>query len=367
MRSKRLNFFCCFIAIIFCSVCFCQEGKLNFRGFTNFDSIPWNTLLNTEKRLVISAEVHEVSCNYQYKLSLIKALAKHGYNNILLEMPFSYGLVCNEYLKTGDDSLLYFISRTKEAASFWRSLYDFGKSGQIPGLKFWGIDFEIDGGRRGEFFAEAIRILAARRQKQMPEELSSILRELDTTTTNAGMVNIKRKLAKQVNNPVVCSFFEDGYSSFVILVNRQHQYRPGRDENMFANFMEIHRTFLKDKPSQKYFAQFGWGHVRKSNKKCFAMLMAGKPESPVFNSSFFIGTQYINCYSNLPSNERFLNANSGVINSTRTKKQLERISKQGSPICIIDASSVSANPVLASEADLLIVLSNFDAATKLQN
>lgn len=349
---------------------FSERGKsLHYSSFNKFTNIEWQNIIDTSKTFIISSEAHEVSCNLDYSLSIINYISNKGYNNIILELPFSYGLICSRYLKTGDDSLLHFISGTQEALRFWKSLYEINKLlAEHNKLKIWGIDFELGGGgRRNDFFKLALDLLTRDAGKETPEILVEVLKRIETTKEVENLKRLKDELKKLSNNNEIIIYFGDQYPIFKILVNKFTEFQPKRDKIMYYNFLEIYNNFLKINKQEKFFAQFGWGHVRKSNKNGFAMLLNNDARSPVNSKTFCIGTQYINCYSNLPSNQNFLIKNSGVVNSTNFKKKLLTISvNDTSPIKIVNLISSYGSRKFLKESDALVVFLNFKATTSLK-
>src|SRR5262245_304320 len=83
-----------------------QQPALKYWGYDSTKAIAWQNIIPAGSKLVISAEVHEVSVNADYFFHLFEYLSKRGYRNIILEAPYSTGFFCNEYLATGNDSLL---------------------------------------------------------------------------------------------------------------------------------------------------------------------------------------------------------------------------------------------------------------------
>ena len=97
---------------------------------------------------VIVGEFHGVLGSYEIKLEIIKKLNyEFGYNAIFMEIGKSAAYIYNQFLETGDTTLLekptMIYSIKKQEKQFWKYLYIYNKSLKNDSkLKIYGVDFE---------------------------------------------------------------------------------------------------------------------------------------------------------------------------------------------------------------------------------
>jgi hypothetical protein len=345
-----------------------QQPTLKYWGYDSTKAIAWQNIIPASSKLIISAEVHEVSVNTDYFFHLFEYLSKGGYRNIILEAPYSTGFFCNEYLATGNDSLLNIFCRTEEAMCLWKKMYALNNT--LPEgekINVLAIDFELDAANRKDIFVSAVQYIVRNCEKkygkEAPPSIAGPVAQLPLARSIGELRSLKNQLAAVINDLDAQLFLDSSQLVFELLVTRNDKFGAGRDKTMYNNFLQLYDLLPKEAKKAKFYAQFGWGHVRKTNDGCLGMLFQTEENSPLRNHTFFIGTQYINCYSSLPDNNHYKNENSGVINDNRLVKQLETIcSVNAQPVKYID----DATENWRKESDALMVFCNFNGTAFLK-
>jgi hypothetical protein len=120
----------------------------SFMAQTNLDSASFISAYNHpgfgQNNLVVIAEVHVAQNTFETEYFIVNKLAEKGYKTIFIESGTSEALILNEFLSTGDTSLLKY-TRAAESSGTYRkfvtSLFRLNKEKNY-GLIFKGFDFE---------------------------------------------------------------------------------------------------------------------------------------------------------------------------------------------------------------------------------
>lgn len=273
-----------FILLLTCLFCLNAKSQ-TYVAVHAMEQIPWQQYMPFDKRFIIAGEAHHVSSNFSFQLSNLQFLVTRGFRNLVWEMPYSYTLIGQQYISTGNDSLLSFISWSKEDSVYWKSVYQLNRSlAEGDKLHLWGIDIELaenvsGGSYRTRLFKKAFSLLREGRGFP-PPALQREFIVLDTATTVATALEVKHRLQKLNNSPEVAAFFGNRLADYTILVNRLDYFKPLRNGNMLDAFKEICSLYHLDSTA-KFLGRFGWGHTDKSYKKSMSWLLENDPSSPV--------------------------------------------------------------------------------------
>ena len=333
------------------------------------EQIPWERYVPSEKRFIVSGEAHHVSCIYPFQLSQLKYLIAKGFRNLIWEVPFSYSYIAQQYISTGNDSLLQLIGGYKEMVDYWKEVHEINRS--LPEgnkLHLWGIDHElgdnIGGLSRAKDFKKALALLAEGRG-DLPATLRQEFLSLNMVTSIKALTDIKHRLQQIQHHPEVTTYFGERLPYFQILINRLDYYKVNRNDEMLEAFKEICSFFHLDS-SAKFLGRFGWGHTNKSFKKSMAYLLENDPFSPVKNSTYVVGVQYLNCTA-FGTNNSLLIENNGIVNDRSQKKSLVALNEQdGAPIKIFTWPPDKKREGWAKAADVLFVFSGSAGITPLK-
>lgn len=346
-------------------------GSSGIRSFSDFEQIDWSNYIDTSNRFYFSGECHAVACNYDLSYSILRYLLTLGPVNVIIEYPSSFGIIYNEYLEKGDNQLLRGICYSQEETGFWQRLYKLKADRISPfEIKVWGVDFELGNSTSGrsKAFPFALQILTKRRKGNPPAFLNEVIRFMRDNRENLDSIRLgKSRLYDSLDSREIKAFWGADYGLYKMLVSRYDRFKSNRDGSMFQNYVDLVRESLITDSSSRSFCQFGYVHSLLSNKKSFASLLRKDAGSPVRNRLFSFYNQYINCYSNLPINERFAIPNSGPLVTRADKKMALEISESDSArIKVIDGKVLDEKfpSEKASGVDLLIVLSGFEGVQK---
>jgi hypothetical protein len=119
------------------------SGQLNIDTASFYSSIS-SIDFSKKNLLVVIGEAHEVRNTYLTEFFLLKKLFVQGFTKICIEGGSSEAAILNEYLYTGNDSILSFTrasSKSGEYKQFIKQVYAFNKE-QNNSIAFEGIDFE---------------------------------------------------------------------------------------------------------------------------------------------------------------------------------------------------------------------------------
>jgi hypothetical protein len=330
------------------------------------EEIPWEQYTPSDKRFIMAGEAHHVSCIFPFQLSHLKFLVTKGFRYLIWEVPYSYSLIAQHYISTGNDTLLRYLARSREDLAYWKAVYEINRN-LLQGnkLHLWGIDHElgdnVGGTGRAKDFKKAL-ILLTESKGELPPSLQQAYLSLKSDTTIAGLTGIKHRLQAMQHDPEVVAFYGECLMDFRALVNRLDHYKVSRNDEMLEAFKEICSMYQLDS-SAKFLGRFGWGHTDKSYKKSMAWLMENDPSSPVRNSTYVIGVQYLNCTSAVRVGGLVID-NDGIVTSRSEKEALATLNQQDpSPIKIFSWPAGEKPRGWAKAADVLFVFSGYPQIT----
>jgi hypothetical protein len=365
MKKSRCLLICCLAVVSFRAL----GQTADYTAVQRPELIPWEQFSSPDKRFIVAGEAHHVSVIFPFQLSHLHFLVTKGFRHLVWEVPFSFSYIAEEYISTGNDSLLRHLAWAEEDLFYWKSVYKINQAlSEGDKLHIWGIDHELGkntgGTYRAKIFWKALQLMAASRG-DMPPSLLQEYRSLQKDSAGNTFTDIKHRLQKVQDLPEVVSFFGERLPYFKILVNRLDHYKVSRNDEMLEAFKEICSSYHLDSTA-KFLGRFGWGHINKSYKKSMSWLLENDPSSPVRGSTFVIGVQYLNCTSAVRIEGLFLE-NDGIVYDRKQKKRLLEIDQMdASPIKIFGWPSDKKPVGWAEAADVLIVFSGFPGVTLLK-
>ena len=337
-----------------------QSGA--YIGVKTPSEIPWEELSISGKRFIVTGEAHNVSCNYPFQLSELKYLVSKGFRHLVWEVPFSYGLIAQEYINTGNDSLFQFIGGYKELEDYWKGVYQLNKEMAAGDkLHLWGIDHEIGENsgslNRARLFIKALHLLVEDKG-ELPVLLQKEFQHLKFPIQSSALREIKHRLNQMQELPEIKDFLGSGLTNFQILVNRLDYYKVKRNDEMLEAFNEICTLFKLDS-SAKFLGRFGWGHIDKSYRHSMSYLLENDLASPVKNSTYVVGVQYIDCAA-FSSRASIVLENEGVVNDRAQKRVLRKFQDHDTtPIKIFQWPAGKSATGWKEEVDVLFVFSGY--------
>lgn len=243
-------------------------------------------------------QAHNNKANTLLEKELLLALNKKwGVRYDILEYSHSAAFLINEYLQTGEDSLLAVIN-SGAPFNFIRAVKTHNDTcHSARKIRFYGLDFENR--QDGKYTRKAIGRILGQTMMPVKETLYSLLSQVAGSAPKE--LNEKLKTIKYYldENEEKCRLLLDHYFlDLSLIVNAQFDFSPKRDDAMFANFIRLHRELTGRGENPSFLASFGTGHINPGNKKGLAMKLMQEDNSPVKNKVGIIGVQYVNCQFN---------------------------------------------------------------------
>jgi hypothetical protein len=213
-------------------------------GQLNIDTASFNTSISSidfskKNSLVVIGEAHEVKNTYLTEFFLLKKLFVQGFTKICIEGGSSEAAILNEYLHTGNDSILSFTrasSKSGEYKQFVKQVYAFNKE-QNNSIAFEGIDFE-----RTKPVSYLFSKWFSNNQSAnalFNDQLAKLLSITPETSDNQFERTIKECLKNQsAFSEEYKSILQDNYPLFISILNNNF-YFSKRDESMVEKLLQL--------------------------------------------------------------------------------------------------------------------------------
>ena len=241
--------------------------KINLEGDFNELKFIDDELKNYD--LFLGGEAHGINMTYKMQEYMAKYfIENHGVKNIVLEVPVSIAEILNEYLKTGDETILTnalnkfkttFIDN-QETYDLYKFYYEYNKTlPESKKLNFVGIDVESVLNTTGIYINNLISNLG-----EPPEEIEEIVNRIKDYYNYHDRFRLKA-LCEDINNN--SSYFKeylgDKFFYFDLVINNIDFYgdmsMEDREKAMIRNF----KAHYENLDGGKYFGQLGRTHVQK--------------------------------------------------------------------------------------------------------
>jgi len=240
-------------------------------------------------------QAHGNQANIIIERDLLLSL-NHKFNvrYYILEYGQSLAFLLNQYLETGQDSILNFIN-SKGNFDLVKTIKGFNDT--IPDLrkiKFFGVDFEnrLD----GKWTKKAIEIISDKIKLADNHPLQILLNAVINQEPKPEKENLNELATYLKNNEQNCRTLLGKYYVDVLLIsNSQFAFSPKRDKAMFDNFKLLYSELTRIEKNPKFFASFGFAHVNPENKNGLPYRLLEDGDSPIKGKVSVIGAQYYNC------------------------------------------------------------------------
>jgi hypothetical protein len=263
-------------------------------------------------KLVLINETHYIPTNNTAYYLIIKEIAKGLSNsdtlNIFIERAYSLGLMYNKILQNEDDTLrktkLPDFPQNKLPTNVWLdSLMNLKKN-----IKFIGVDFEYDEGKRLKSYKYFFETLKDEFLKlNLPQQ---ILNDYIQKINNKSIENKDIKQLKSFLETV--SLKTKPIEDAIFILEAKHQFFSYRDKNNYERFRQIIRRNL-DVKNQYNFLIYGGSHVFPNNSRNLFNLFNKEKESPFLDNTLLIANYYFNCTSyGFYGSKEFLKYNGGL-------------------------------------------------------
>lgn len=277
------------------------------------------------------SQIHNSKIDIPLEKELLFALHPKGVQYDISEYPHSAFFLINEYLKSGDTSILKLIS-INAPFTFIREVYSFNQK-QPAGkqIKFFGIDYELYNPDRGRPYKNALLyIYTNRRTSLINTVFESLFNQLVTTDEKdiPALTSLHIALQKALyKNEARLQELFSGYSGDIFLIlSAPSEYKSiiKRDKWLFQRFKTVYDNVSKNAEDPKFIASFGAAHVKASNNNNITHKLQTFDESPVKEKVVIIGTQYFNGGGGIKEAKDYKTA--GVLDYMATATTLDSIS-----------------------------------------
>jgi len=218
---------------------------------------------------------------------------KYGVRYEILEYGHSLAVIFNEYIESGNDSLLTYISPGSNF-TLLKAVKHFNDSAdEQHRIKFYGIDFE---GRLGnKYLKKAIEIMLAHIRPGNNDALHTLMNKLmqtDSAGTKETLLELKKYLlANETESRKLSGKF---YTDLLLIANARYGFSPRRDDEMYANFKLLYKELARPGQHPKFFASFGYAHLNPNNKPGIVNRLLNNGSSPVYGKVSLTGVEYFN-------------------------------------------------------------------------
>jgi hypothetical protein len=272
----------------------CAEKNITTGNENQLDSFT-NLLINkfSYNDFYLIGEAHTFLANNDFQFSLIKILHKYKVYNVANELPHSTCFIFNQYLETGNDSLLTLL-KPSATYNLLKKVREFNLAHSIEErVKYYGIDYMDAKYDYGNFYVSLKIIREKILSKNLPLDIFLDKYLLKGQLQYQDVIELKDTLSIKLESDSVLykKHFGFYYDDLLLMASNIVGNRTNRDADIFKSFSLLYRQLSsKQKSKPKFIAFYGMGHLNN-----FGNILLLNNKSPVKNSVCKIGIQYINC------------------------------------------------------------------------
>lgn len=245
------------------------------------------------KEFYLIGESHTFLANNDFQFSLIKALHKHKVYNIANELPHSTCFIFNQYLETGNDTLLRVL---KPSATYilLKKVREFNLAQPIDErIKYYGIDY-LDAEYDYANLYVSLKII----REKVPSQNLPLDILIDRYIQKASLqyqdiVELNNTLFTKLESDsnLYKKHFGSYFDDLLLMASNIVGNKTNRDADIFKSFSLLYKQLsIKQKSYPKFIAFYGMGHLDN-----FGNILLLNNKSPVKNNVCKIAIQYINC------------------------------------------------------------------------
>jgi len=277
------------------------------------------------------SQIHRSKIDIPLEKELLFALHSKGVYYDICEYPHSAFFLINEYLGSGDTSILKLVS-PDAPFTFIKDVYLFNqKQTAAKQIKFWGIDYELYNVDRGRHYKNALMYIYDHRKTALANgPFEDLFNQLDSTDEKnmKALTKLHRSLqiAFYKNEDKIKEIFANYSDDILLILSAPTEYKsiPKRDKWLFKRFKTVYEIVSRTNDHPKFIASFGAAHVKASNNYNITHKLQTFNESPVKGKLVIIGTQYFNGGAGIKEVKNY--TSSGIIENMATATTLRSIS-----------------------------------------
>lgn len=277
------------------------------------------------------SQIHNSKIDIPLEKEFLFSLHAEGVYYNISEYPHSAFFLVNEYLKSGDTTILELIN-PEAPFTFFKEVYEFNqKQSAEKQIKFFGIDYELYNLFRGRHYKNSLLFIYRHRKTALAntdfEKLFIRLESIDEKDIKA-LTTIHKELQRTLykNEQNINALFSMYSDDISLILSAPTQYRsiPKRDKWLFQRFKTVYNIVSGSNHRPGFIASFGAAHVRASNTRNITHKLQAFNDSPVKGKVVVIGVQYFNGGGGIKEAKNYTSA--GILDHVSTDATLDSIS-----------------------------------------
>ena len=273
----------------------CAEKSITTGDEDKLDSLT-NLLINKleKKDFYFIGESHTFLANNDFQFSLIKTLHKFKVYNVANELPHSTCFIFNQYLETGNDSLLKLL-KPNATYNLLKKVRDFNQAQKADErIKYYGIDY-INAEYDYSNYKISLNIIKDKiRSKNLPLDilLEKYIQKENFLYQDVIELNEILLIKLQSDSNIYKKHFGVYFDDLLLMASNMVGNKTNRDADIFKSFLLLYeQLYTKQKSTPKFISFYGMGHLDN-----FGNILLTNNKSPVKNNVCKIGIEYINCF-----------------------------------------------------------------------
>lgn len=246
-----------------------------------------------EKDFYMVGEAHTFLANNDLQWSLAKVLHGRGVYNIVNELPHGTCFLFNQYLITGDESLLDNLL-PKASYDVLKKIRTWNQSHpEDRQIRYYGIDYLNP---KSDFrnYQLSLKIILG---ETTPDDFyaDALIRDFiakdSLSKKEVAVFNENLSAALERDKPAAAAHYGRYYTDLKLMASNMIGYRPNRDELIYKSFLVLYDNLRGQSATRaKFFAFYGLGHLNNLANK-----LEERKSSPVYGNLSRIGIKYFNC------------------------------------------------------------------------
>ena len=284
-----------------------------------------------EGNFYMISQIHNSKIDIPLEKEFLFSLHSKGVYYDISEYPHSAFFLINEYLKSGDTSILKLVN-LKAPFTFIKDVYLFNQKQIIEKqIKFFGIDYELYNPDRGRHYKNSLMFIYNHRKTAIANTVfENLFNQLDSTDEKdiKALTSLHKLLQTTFNKNEnkIKEIFSNYSDDILLILSAPTEYKtiPKRDKWLFQRFKTVYDIVSRSNNNPKFIASFGAAHVKASNDNNITHKLQTFNESPVKGKVVIIGAHYFNGGGGIKEAKNYTSA--GIIDFMATETTLKSIS-----------------------------------------
>lgn len=308
-----------------------------------------------DKDFYMVGEAHTFLANNDLQYSLAKVLHVRGVYNIVNELPHAACFMFNQYLITGDESILDNLL-PKASYDILKKIRAWNQS-QPEGqqIRYYGIDY-LNPVRDFKNYQMSLKIILGK-AKAGEFAADALIRDFISkdSLTKKEVEDFNEALTDALDRDKESAkaHYASHYADLRLMISNMIGYRSNRDELIYKSFLVLYENLRGQSAIRpKFFAFYGLGHLNNLANK-----LEERKSSPVYASLARIGIKYFNCFGGWTNSYRM---DQGISNFKKTTlRELKAFSDSGSWKVGVAPASVCFEYRNSARYDAIVIFNNY--------